>query len=294
MHGPARDAVRDQVAPPASPASRSPTRTRRVLILSDLHVEIAPFEPAPVQADVVVLAGDIHNGTQAVHWARAAFPHHPIVQIAGNHESWDACLERCIDALREAALRCDVDFLEHDAVVQEGIEFLGCTLWSDYRVFEVPGRPHRMSAEQAMAHNRARVLDFAHVRTAGGERLLEPEDCVAMNSRSRAWLTGALGAPRIAPRVVVTHFLPSWRSVSSAFAGSVTNAAYVNDADALVAQADLWVHGHTHSSHAYAIGRCEVRCNPRGYPRPRRVRTGFENPAFDPGFTVEIDCEPGP
>ncbi len=36
--------------------------------------------------DRVVLAGDIHNGPAALHWARSAFPDKPIVQIAGNHE----------------------------------------------------------------------------------------------------------------------------------------------------------------------------------------------------------------
>jgi predicted phosphodiesterase len=48
----------------------------RVAILSDLHLEFGPFAPPPQLrlADLVVLAGDIHNGSQALHWARGNFP----------------------------------------------------------------------------------------------------------------------------------------------------------------------------------------------------------------------------
>ena len=41
----------------------------KLLVLSDLHLEFAPFvpDPAVVQAaDVVVLAGDISNGVKAI------------------------------------------------------------------------------------------------------------------------------------------------------------------------------------------------------------------------------------
>lgn len=46
-------------------------------ILSDLHLELFKYEPDPsavAAADVIVLAGDIHKGTQAIPWAREAFP----------------------------------------------------------------------------------------------------------------------------------------------------------------------------------------------------------------------------
>jgi hypothetical protein len=42
-------------------------------ILSDLHVEFAPFDPPAVDADVVVLAGDIHVGLFGLTCASAAF-----------------------------------------------------------------------------------------------------------------------------------------------------------------------------------------------------------------------------
>lgn len=44
----------------------------------------------------------------------------------------------------------------------------------------------------------------------------------------------------------------------------------------------LWVHGHTHASCDYRIGRTRVVCNPRGY-HPDGL-----NSDFDPDFIVEV------
>jgi hypothetical protein len=49
-----------------------------IRILSDLHLEFSPRHPPltlpAVDADVVVLAGDIDNGTRAIDCAERAFP----------------------------------------------------------------------------------------------------------------------------------------------------------------------------------------------------------------------------
>jgi len=37
----------------------------KLRVLSDLHVEVAGFAPPPGDADLIVLAGDIHNGESA-------------------------------------------------------------------------------------------------------------------------------------------------------------------------------------------------------------------------------------
>src|SRR6516165_8216488 len=41
----------------------------RLHVLSDLRIEQQPFEAAEVEADVVVLAGDIDRGARGVEWA---------------------------------------------------------------------------------------------------------------------------------------------------------------------------------------------------------------------------------
>jgi predicted phosphodiesterase len=261
----------------------------RLLVLSDLHVEYAPFAPAaPRDAyDAVVLAGDIGQATLALQWARRAFPDHPVVQVAGNHEFFDAVREPALDAMRETAHRLGIRLLEHDAVELDGVEFVGCTAWTDYRLHERPGRPVTMSAADTMAGARRVMLDYHRIDVADGAdvRRFEPQDSVDLHERAREWLSGTLARPTAKRRVVVTHHLPSWRSVAPAFVAAPSNPAFASDLDALLAGADLWIHGHTHTSHDYLAGGCRVVCNPRGYP----MRAGgFENPRFDPARVVEV------
>ena len=71
----------------------------RIRVLSDLHLEDAPFDPPAAAADVVVLAGDIHNGAAGVEWAKRTFSQ-PVVFVAGNHEPFDAEFHATIAALR--------------------------------------------------------------------------------------------------------------------------------------------------------------------------------------------------
>lgn len=277
----------------------------RLTVLSDLHVEVAEFEPPAVDADLVVLAGDIHNGEASLHWARAAFPDRDILMVAGNHEFYDGEYADTLARMRAAARETGVRLLEEEAVEIGGVRFLGCTLWTDFRVFEATGREPSLPVQQAMEANRRLVADFFAIRVAEGDglRAFTPEDSVRLHESSRRWLQRELARPSRCPTVVVTHHLPSWRSVHPAFARWVTNAAFASDLDPLVERADLWIHGHTHTTQRYRVGRAQVVCNPRGYPRyapprpgdgadpeaPARL-AGFENPQFDPELVVEIDA----
>ncbi|MDA8350539.1 MAG: hypothetical protein M0038_17370 [Pseudomonadota bacterium] len=53
----------------------------KIRVLSDLHVDVATWEPPPAEADVVVIAGDIKNGSGGFVWAREQFPDAEIVAI---------------------------------------------------------------------------------------------------------------------------------------------------------------------------------------------------------------------
>lgn len=56
--------------------------------------------------------------------------------------------------------------------------------------------------------------------------------------------------PMAGQTVVVTHHLPSGRSVAPRFAASVLNPAFASDLDHLIEEHEpaLWIHGHTHEN----------------------------------------------
>jgi Icc-related predicted phosphoesterase len=82
-----------------------------------------------------VLAGDIDHATKGLDWARAAFPHHPIVYVAGNHEYYGEAIPKLTDELRTRAASLDIAFLENDVADVAGVRFVGCTLWTDLELF---------------------------------------------------------------------------------------------------------------------------------------------------------------
>jgi predicted phosphodiesterase len=263
----------------------------KLLILSDLHLEMAPFkppEPAVRQADVIVLAGDIHIGTQGLAWAAGAFrgSGKPVVYVAGNHEFYSGHWDDTLAHLRVRARELGIHFLENDAVILHGVRFLGCSLWTD---FEIDGAQQRDAAMRAALKS---MNDYRLIHVDSTSVWLTPQHTLERHRESRAWLAGALADPAFStsPTVVVTHHLPCPQSVMPWFVGDPLNPSYASDLpEALLTQADLWIHGHTHDSAAYAIGQgakqTRVVCNPRGYPQTVH---GFQNMEFDAGSLVSV------
>lgn len=258
----------------------------RLLILSDLHHEVwrggAPDpDPAISQPDVVVLAGDIDTGTKAVAWADATFPRLPVLYVHGNHEGYGHHLDIVLTELATLCAATDnVYFLHQSAIVLEGVRFLGVPLWTDFRLFGDDKRLAAVSAAQECMNDYRRI----HLATKG-YRKLRASDTAQFHHTQRRWLEQTLAEPFAGKTVVITHMAPSFRSVPPEYQADLVSAAFASNLDHLAEHADLWIHGHTHTSMDYRIGKCRVVANPRGY----MLRGGGpENHAFDRHLVLEI------
>ena len=248
----------------------------RLRILSDLHLSQGTLDLPPVDADVVVLAGDIARPPEAIAWARALAT--PVVYVAGNHEFYGSSFAATIRSLRELAAGSDVHVLDDEALVLDGVRFLGSTLWTDFALY---GRGDLRAAAYAEAVRFLR--DFSRIRDDDGAPFT-PDGCAARFATHAAWLDARLDEPHAGPTVVVTHHAPSRRSIHPRFAGTLLNPCFVSDAEPLAGRAGLWIHGHVHDSFDYDLRGTRVVCNPRGY-----ARNGVpENPSFDPALCVEV------
>ena len=259
----------------------------RLLVLSDLHLEFQGFTPPESSLyDVVVLAGDISIGTKSVRWAsrRSTFGGAEVIFVAGNHEFFNANRRDMLRQLREAAEGSSVHVLDRDAIVVQGVRFLGATLWTDFQLLEASG----LSTFEAMAHARQAMNDFKLIRDseAGNRRqLFSPTKAREEHLLSRAWLSRRLTESTALPTVVVTHHAPSARSMHPQYAGSPLNPAFYSELPAeFFSTADLWIHGHSHSSADYLHGSTRVVSNPRGY----FLRGREENPGFKRDLVIEI------
>ena len=66
----------------------------KLLVLSDLHLEFSYFEPVATDADVVVIAGDLHKKDRGLEWLQEHFSDRPVIYVAGNHEYYGAAIPR--------------------------------------------------------------------------------------------------------------------------------------------------------------------------------------------------------
>ena len=263
----------------------------KIHILSDLHTELTAFAPPTTDADVVVLAGDIGGGTGGLDWAAqharpgGAFSGKDIVYVAGNHEYYGRHWPSLPVELRERALGLpNLHYLDCDETILGDVRFLGCELWTDFQLFGVD--QHAM-AEQ-MAACVLYLSDFRQIRNAGHGKL-RPGAVRERHLQQRSWLANGLREPadgRWRKTVVVTHHLPSMRSVEGRWRRDLASAGFASNLDDLAALVDgLWIHGHTHASFDYRIAGCRVVCNPRGYVSQNG---NGENGDFDEQLVVEI------
>jgi predicted phosphodiesterase len=107
----------------------------KIRILSDLHLEFQDWVPPESDADIVVLAGDIHIGVHGIDWARRSFPLTPVIYVPGNHEFYGGNLQSVTDELYARAKHFGVDVLDGRRLVIGGVRFLGATLWTDFALY---------------------------------------------------------------------------------------------------------------------------------------------------------------
>ncbi|MEO8005131.1 MAG: metallophosphoesterase family protein [Betaproteobacteria bacterium] len=259
----------------------------KIRLLSDLHLEHShrhpPFEPTPVDADVVVLAGDIDNGTRAIDWAETTFPGRPVLYVPGNHEYYDADMQSAAAALRDRVQgSLNVRLLDNAELVLDGVRFLGSTLWTDFELFQ------RDEMANAMTQSLRHVVDFRAIRV--GDACLTPQQTVGFHRQAIAFLETRLAQPFDGKTVVVTHHAPHPGSVHPRWEGNRVNAAFVSDLTRLMGKSTLWLHGHTHDSFDYVVRGTRVLANPMGYRTSGGPGTSVvtENARFDSGLVVEI------
>jgi predicted phosphodiesterase len=240
----------------------------RILILSDLHLETRPITLPAIDADMVVLAGDIDNGARGIEWARQAIGL-PVLYVAGNHEYYDHEFHSVQQSLRDAASGSNVTVLDCESVVRESIRggsirFLGCSLWTDYSLVPPAARADTIEV--------ARRKNPDHQFISMGGRKFSPEDAIDLCHRHRAWLAARLAEPFEGRTVVITHFAPHPGSIAPQFRGHPANPGFIVDLDELMGKADSWIHGHTHTAFDYRVRGTRVISNPRGY---EDENTGF-------------------
>jgi Icc-related predicted phosphoesterase len=243
----------------------------KIQLVSDSHIEfhrdggrdfVSKLGAAGV--DVLVLAGDI-CGCSAIEEVVSGFcDRYPeVVYVIGNHELYGSGFVELRDSLARADSRSsNLHVLDNSVAEIGGRRFVGTTLWFPF---------HADNERHEMALN-----DFRQIADFKGQVYGEHE-------RAADFLFGNVCAGDI----VVTHHLPSMRSVPPRYVRDPLNRFFVAPMDELIVDAQplLWLHGHTHESVDYVAGATRVLANPFGY-YPFAV-----NLCFDENMVIDLDRE---
>jgi Icc-related predicted phosphoesterase len=195
-------------------------------ILSDLHRNLAGnVVIPPIDADVVLLAGDIDRGLDSLQWAMDTFTT-PTLFVLGNHETKPGNIET-LEKFRDKSENSVVTILENDVIEKDSVRFLGCTLWA----------PTNQSMRTAM-NNSIEWLHEMQSNEYTGKTVVITHYPPLQQSLS--------------PEMLMDEALANRMSVD------------LRDL-ILSSNISLWVHGHIHKKQDYICGATRIVCNPRGY-----------------------------
>jgi predicted phosphohydrolase len=264
----------------------------QIQLASDLHLEVINrhfpgerlIEPVP-GAELLVLAGDIHNGSTAIHLFRD-WPV-PVIYVAGNHEFYDGTFDSVIQKLKSDSKGTSIHFLERQSYVSGDLRILGCTLWTDYQLYGSDPESRREAQDYCDVH----LHDRRAISSSSGP--FTAQLALAEHETTRSWLETELRQPFDGRTVVVTHHAPHPLSINEKYQGSPSNPGFVSNLSDLFNGVHLWLHGHCHDNADYHVGGCRVVANPRGYalrsgPSRTASELSFENPRFIPDLVIHI------
>jgi hypothetical protein len=243
--------------------------------------------PAGLDADVILLGGDIHYLPQ--HLAamlseiRASQRDETqLIVVPGNGEyvnqefgearrQYKAAVEAIPNAM----------FLDDDvAELPTGLRIIGSTLWSHVPDQEVENYTRMFS-------DNGRGVDDDNIRL--GDHLMTIQDTNELHRQARSFLERELrrlSASERSQTIVCTHFWPTLQPLAGPdgqpppylhLAGS--------DLDALIAECGprLWLCGHEHTTYHVTIGATQISSNPRAGDGPGNV-----NPDFAESYILEL------
>ena len=166
----------------------------------------------------------------------------------------------------------NIFFLENNTFFYDNVRIIGATLWSDM------DNNNSKAIQDALRE----MNDYAIITK--GKRILNPDDTIECFYESISYIRSKLTEKFNGKTIIVTHHLPSLRSIAPQFEGDPLNGSFASNLDSIIIEhkPDVWIHGHTHISFDYYIQETRILCNPRGYV-PYEL-----NPLFKPELLIEI------
>ena len=249
----------------------------KIQYMSDLHLEFAPMPVPPVLGDVLVLAGDIHLGVNAIPWIEQCaqkFEH--VIYILGNHEYYGQMMWKLPDKIRRSLAGYSMDdpafpaavtplklnklfdpitnvyFLDNESVTLDGVHFHGSTMWMKGH----PSLKYRM--------NDFKKITCKYIYNQYGK--FSVDKAAELHLKAKDFLHSAIVPGET--NVVITHHAPSQEMVNLIrYRDDEMNSGYFAEVIHEFSPDDvkLWISGHTHAASDKVLSGIHSVSNCRGY-----------------------------
>lgn len=242
----------------------------KIRIISDIHTDINQDKNYQFDFgdDFVVNCGDTAGDRiTTADWVRTFMKRGIFVE--GNHLGYNRITydfgdtkEESIKYLKKHFKNGDVRFLENNTYIIADIVFAGCTLYTDFNLYEKP--------VYCLDLARKSMNDFRYVKVKDKEliRTLTPQDTIKWHKRSINFINKTCNRYPDKKIIVVTHYAPSADCISEEYKGDMLNAAFTSDLEWVMKENDnlvLWCHGHMHTDVDFTKYGTRVVCCPWGY-----------------------------
>jgi len=236
----------------------------RIFPISDIHLDVnkkddrIDIDMLP-DADVCVVTGDVSCKLSQTYkyLKKLSKKYNNVVYTLGNHEYWGKSFkytEYWIKSMNNKKYVENIHMLNRDYIMIDGVKFVGCTLWF----------PNDMMNSVYMDE----WIDFQSIPGLA-------ESVYGINGGNRHYLMKNTDETSI----VLTHHLPSYHSVYSAYTLSPMNRFFVDNYGEYIIKKkkpQVWIHGHTHFPMDYRYEGTRIICNPIGYFGKEGMRADLE------------------
>lgn len=270
----------------------------KLRVYSDIHLDhyvngaphqwVPPVLPDDHEA-TLILAGDLWIGTNFIEstgdytptsWISSVACRFKMVLIVlGNHDYWPCSKDITI---KTGAAKCNsmmydrgimnVKVLDCDTYEDEGVLFVGATLWTDMDK-EDPLTMHNMP-NYMMYDGKIAYETFP----GGGWDRFTSDKWVTTHYKHRAYLKLVVEQNRDKKVVVITHHLPLLTVSDPVYAGDSGNGYYSSDLSEFILDNEhiaYWFYGHTHYQKETLLGKTNVINNCVGYKSEQLERRGL-------------------
>lgn len=232
-------------------------------IFSDIHTDFLKdkkklWDVVTPKAPIAIVAGDIDAKEFEVTVTEIASKFEKVFLCYGNHEWYHKDIEWRPDM---SLIPKNVTILDRTSEEYQGVLFLGCTLWTDFKNKDWV----------VMRSANDGINDFHVIRANNGGTRFTAEMAYEKHLHDKSWLKTMIEQNRGKDIVIVTHFMPSYQCVHDMWKGSgndMLNHYFSANCDDLLemCEAKAWVNGHSHNKNwEMKLGSTTIWANPLGY-----------------------------